>query len=140
MSTLSYEVVAEPTGEIWELVGRGLGAFNVGKAGDEGHSRVCVVARDDDDALVGGAIGDVNWSWFNLSLMFIKEEYRDRGIGRALLSRAEAHARQNGARYAFLDTFDFQALGFYRKNGYVEFGRLDDFPGEHSRHFMKKDL
>jgi hypothetical protein len=34
----------------------------------------------------------------------------------------------------------FQAPDFYRKLGYEEFGRLDDFPPGHSRLFFRKNL
>ena len=39
-----------------------------------------------------------------------------------------------------LDTFDFQAKEFYKKQGYVVFGKLDDCPENHCRYFMKKLL
>ena len=38
---------------------------------------------------------------------------------------------------ACLETFSFQAKVFY---GYLAFGVLDDFPGEHERYFPKKAL
>jgi hypothetical protein len=39
-----------------------------------------------------------------------------------------------------VDTFGFQAPEFYRKLGYREFGRLDDFPAGHSRSWLTKAL
>jgi len=53
---------------------------------------------------------------------------------------AEVEARKRGARYAYLDTFDFQAPEFYKKYGYEVFGVLEDFPSGHTRYFMKKQL
>ena len=44
-----------------------------------------------------------------------------------------------GLAGAWLDTFSFQARGFYEKLGYEEFGRLD-YPPDHHRHFMQKGL
>ena len=49
-----------------------------------------------------------------------------------------ARARECGA--AWLDTFSFQALGFYRSLGYQRFGTLDDFPAGRQRYFMWKPL
>src|SRR6516165_7091346 len=54
------------------------------------------------------------------------------GSGRNPCSRARRHS-------AWLDTFSFQARGFYEKLGYEEFGRLDYPPGHH-RHFLRKRL
>jgi hypothetical protein len=39
-----------------------------------------------------------------------------------------------------LDTFDFQARGFYERNGYELFGTLDDCPPGHKRYYLKKAL
>ena len=64
---------------------------------------------------------------------------RGRGVGRELLDRAEVRTRERGCHSAWLDTFSFQARGFYEKLGYGEFGRLDYPPG-HDRHFMRKRL
>ena len=52
---------------------------------------------------------------------------------------AEARARDRGCHSAWLDTFSFQAPGFYQKLGYEEFGHLDYRPG-HQRHFLKNRL
>jgi hypothetical protein len=38
------------------------------------------------------------------------------------MDRAEVHARERGCHSAWLDTFSFQARGFYEKLGYDEFG------------------
>jgi len=39
-----------------------------------------------------------------------------------------------------LDSYSFQAPDFYKKLGYQEFGLLEGFPAEHSRHFLWKEL
>jgi hypothetical protein len=62
-----------------------------------------------------------------------------RGVGRELMAAAETRARKRGCHSAWLDTFSFQARGFYEKLGYEEFGRLD-YPPAHHRHFMRKRL
>lgn len=40
---------------------------------------------------------------------------------------------------AWVDTFSFQARGFYEKLGYTVFGQLD-YPPEHRRFFLEKRL
>jgi hypothetical protein len=40
----------------------------------------------------------------------------------------------------FLDTLSFQALGFYQKLGYSEFGRLSGFSGKYDRIYLHKRL
>jgi ribosomal protein S18 acetylase RimI-like enzyme len=54
---------------------------------------------------------------------------------------AEQEARKRGCRGIFLDTMEGQAPGFYRKLGYVEYGRIDNFlPGQNRFFFQKRDL
>jgi hypothetical protein len=53
---------------------------------------------------------------------------------------AEAEAVRRGCKHARLDTFSFQALGFYQKLGYIEFGRLSGHSGCFDRHFLYKAL
>jgi N-acetylglutamate synthase-like GNAT family acetyltransferase len=53
---------------------------------------------------------------------------------------AENEARKRGAKHVFLDTFSFQAPGFYTQHGYQVFGELKDFPPRHQRYFLTKQL
>jgi ribosomal protein S18 acetylase RimI-like enzyme len=57
-----------------------------------------------------------------------------------LLQRAEEYAREHGCHAAWLDTFTFQARGFYEKQGYTVFGEWPNYPGEHRRYFLWKKL
>ena len=68
------------------------------------------------------------------------ESARGRGLGRTLMRQAEDVALRRGCHGAWLDTFSFQARGFYEKLGYTVFGSIDDYPPGHSRFFMKKVL
>lgn len=52
------------------------------------------------------------------------------------MDRIEHAAGARGANAAHLDTYDFQALGFYEKRGYRVFGQLDDYPPGHTRYFL----
>jgi GNAT superfamily N-acetyltransferase len=70
----------------------------------------------------------------------VLEKQRGQGHASKLMQAAEAEARARGCKHALLDTFSFQALGFYKKLGYVEFGRLSGFSGRHDRHYLYKSL
>ncbi len=56
-----------------------------------------------------------------------------------MIAAAERRAAERGCHSAWLDTFGFQAPGFYRKLGYAEFGRLPYPPG-FERIFLQKRL
>ena len=75
----------------------------------------------------------MNWLW-------VAEPYRKHGIGSQLMAGAEAAAREQGCRAAYLDTFTFQAPKFYEGLGDREFAGLNDFPAGHARIWFTKAL
>lgn len=89
---------------------------------------------------VGGASGRAVFDWVFLELLHIPEQFRGRGMGRALMERVEAFAREHHSRGIWLDTFSFQARPFYEKMGFVVFGTIDDHPIGGHRFFMQKLL
>ena len=124
----------------WSVIGGGISGYNTQQAGDDRGKNLCFVLQSPEGEIVGGVIGATHWDWLYINLMWVREDLRGRGYGQQLLVKAEDEARQRGARHAYLDTFSFQAPGFYQKNGYQVFGELPDFPQGHQRYFLKKKL
>jgi GNAT superfamily N-acetyltransferase len=93
-----------------------------------------------DGQMAGGLIGDTNWSWLHISVLAVEPRHRGQGHGRALMQRAEALARERGCTGTWVDTFSFQAPGFYERLGYRQFGELPSYPDEHRRIFYSKRL
>jgi alkylated DNA nucleotide flippase Atl1/GNAT superfamily N-acetyltransferase len=98
--------------------------------------------RLEDGTLVGGCVGRVErvWHWLTVDTMWVDEHRRGTGLGAALLHSVEEQARELGCRWSEVTTFDFQAPGFYRAQGYVEYAVKHDYPPGHSNHLMRKDL
>ena len=71
--------------------------------------------------------------------LWLSEAVRGQGIGRQLLTEAEDHARRHGCHQIWLDTYSFQAPGFYQRLGYQIFGELD-YPDDRKRLFLHKRL
>jgi GNAT superfamily N-acetyltransferase len=94
----------------------------------------------DRAALVGGLIGETVWQWLSIRLLWIDPAQRGAGHGRRLLTAAEAEGRRRGCRQARLNTFSFQAAGFYERCGYRRVLTLDDFPPGHQRYFYTRSL
>ena len=124
----------------WEIIGGGISEYNESMAGDDHGKNLSYVVKDENGKVVGGVIGATYWNWLYINLMWLREDLRGQGFGAQLLLKAEEEGRQRGAEYSYLDTFSFQAPGFYKKLGYEVFGALDDFPTGHQRYFMKKPL
>jgi len=101
---------------------------------------LCVFARDTDGNILGGLSAETYWGYLHISHLWVHERHRHKGIAGCLMRAAEAEARIRGCRHALVDTFSFQAPGFYLHMGFEEFGRLPGFAGAHVRHFMRKSL
>jgi len=124
----------------WEVIGQGITAYNTKQAGEDDGQNMCFVVQTFEGEIAGGIIGATYWEWLYVNLMWLREDLRHQGYGKELLSLAEDEARQRGAKQSYLDTFSFQAPGFYQKQGYEVFGQLDDFPPGQQRYFLKKKL
>ena len=138
----AYRIVCIEKGEDipWAIIGGGISDYNTQQAGDDQGRNLCFILQGSDEEVVGGVIGATHWNWLYINLMWIRAEFRGRGYGQRLLALAEEEGRKRGAEYAYLDTFSFQAPGFYHKYGYEVFGELADFPPGHQRYYLKKQL
>jgi len=137
---LKLEIVREPDPrDVW-AVREAIYAYNRSKAGDQHYESLTVFLRDLRGRLVGGLLGSTYWQWFTMDFLWVAENLRGRGHGKLLLMTAEQEALRRGCKHAYLETFSFQANGFYERLGYVAFGVLRDFPAEHTRYFLSKKL
>lgn len=97
-------------------------------------------ARDANGRLVGGLRGFVFLYWLSIDVLFVEADARGAGLGSRLLAEAERQAIAWGARNAKLDTFEWQAPAFYRRHGYEEYARVDDYASGFYLASMKKSL
>ncbi len=104
------------------------------------HLREGVVLRlqGDDGAVAGGLVGRIAWQWLYVQTLAVAPAMRGQGWGLRLMEAAEATARAHGCLGARLDTYSFQARGFYEKQGYRVVGTIEDCPPGHVRYTMAK--
>jgi GNAT superfamily N-acetyltransferase len=114
--------------------------YNIAYTGAPDYTPLSLFLRDESGAPVGGLLGDMYFGWLFVRILWVAEEHRGGGHGERLVRAAEEEARARGCRGMWLDTFSFQAPGFYRRLGFQEFARLDEYPPGHSRHFLWKPL
>lgn len=116
-------------------------SFNLAKTARSNDFRPLMLALEDSGgAIAGGLCGRTGFGWLFVELLFVPEEERGAGIGTALMEQAEAEAIVRGCHSAWLDTFEFQARGFYERLGYSCFGQLNNYPIGQARFFMTKQL
>lgn len=101
---------------------------------------LCVYCRDESGTLIGGLFGDTGGGWLHVFQVWVSEEYRLKSLGSEILAAAEEEAVARGCHGSNLETYSFQAVDFYLSQGYQEFGVLEGYDGNFSRHFLSKKL
>ena len=99
-----------------------------------------IYVEDDSGELMAGLVAETFGNWLEIEYLFVKEEFRGQGIGSKLLQQAESEAKKRNCRFAFVNTYQFQAPAFYQKHGYQEVFILKDYPCTGQRHYYQKEL
>jgi GNAT superfamily N-acetyltransferase len=128
------------TPELLKQIADRLMAFNLSQVPQRPRPLLLLLSPPDSDEIVGGVYAETWLTHLHGHLLFVPEEMRGMGVGQKLVMEAEAEAIRRGCRTSVLDTYSFQARGFYERLGYSVFATLDDYPDGMSRFYMKKQL
>ncbi|MBK5970981.1 MULTISPECIES: GNAT family N-acetyltransferase [Thiorhodovibrio] len=134
------DLTDEANEEIRKEIVASLVEYNASKAGPSNGRPLVIALRDTSNTIMGGLWGSTGFQWLFTQLLVVPEGLRGRGVGSQLMRMAEAEAMARGCHGAWLDTFEFQARGFYERIGYKCFAQLPEYPSGFSRYFMKKSL
>ena len=138
---IKIEIVAQPSEADREPILQRLLVYNEANGGPANYEAFAIRLSDTTTgADVGGIWARIYYAWLYVDLLYVPEAARGRDIGSRLLAKAEAFARRRGCTGVWLNTFSFQAPGFYRKRGYRAFGILSDYPRGGKLFFFRKSL
>lgn len=118
----------------------GLLAYNLSKIEDKYPKDLGIYLEDEAGKKQAGLIGATHGNWLTIKYLWVSEELRGQQLGSKILKQAEITARERGCRYAFLDTFSFQAPEFYKKYGYQKVLTLEEYPLTGERYYFVKVL
>jgi GNAT superfamily N-acetyltransferase len=90
--------------------------------------------------LLGGLAGHLRYGWLHIDLLWVAERARGSGLGARLVGDAEAEAVRRGCGRSRVETWDFQAPGFYRKLGYRIVSAVPDYPPGVTDYLLVKEL
>jgi ribosomal protein S18 acetylase RimI-like enzyme len=99
---------------------------------------VVIGARDPSGLLAGGMRGFSHWGWLYISHLWVREDLRSKGLGAELIRRVEAEAHARKCTGVYVDTFSAAAVSFYKQNGFIECGRIPNFPEGRDRTYLRK--
>jgi GNAT superfamily N-acetyltransferase len=137
---MTYSLAIEPfSDDVLTVIGDGLRDYNVAKRALSDRGEFVVTVRNSHGEMLGGAKCKTGEGMLFVEWLWLPEAVRG-GVGRAVMARAEAHAISLGCTMAHLDTFNFQARGFYEKLGYRVFGTLPYPRDGVERYYMHKQF
>lgn len=119
---------------------QGLLEYNLARIEDKNPKDLGIYFEDYAGNKLAGLVADTHGNWLTIHYLWVSKELRGQHIGSSILEEAEKIAIERGCKYAFLDTFDFQAPEFYEKYGYKEVFTLEKYPLTGKRHYYTKEL
>src|SRR6185369_11191696 len=114
---LTLTVSTAPSESAIQELKQNLLHYNNSRTGPENYLRLLLMLRDSTGKLMAGLAGMIYYRWLFIDLLWVAEQIRGQGHGKTLLDLAEQEARSRGCQQVWLDTFSFQAPGFYEKSG-----------------------
>ena len=106
----------------------------------EDEQDLAILVRDADGRLVAGISGLVWAGCCELQAMWVEEQLRGRGLGRALMVAAEDEARRRGCGLVAFHAYDLLAKSLYERLGYEVVGVIEGWPAGSAARWYRKDL
>ena len=121
-------------------IGNLIRAYNRSKREESESEPLNLYVEDEKGNLLAGLVAETFGNWLEIEYLFVKEELRGQGIGSKLLEQAENEAKNRNCQFAFVNTYQFQALDSYLSHGYKEVFTLQNYPYTGQRFYYQKDL
>lgn len=139
MTTVEIFIQEKDQPEDIKILEGGIAEFNGPELASQ-RRPLSIMIKNSAGLIIAGMNGSTNWGWLYVRLLWVSKDSRGQNLGTQIMQAAEVEARNRNCHGAWLDTFSFQARGFYEKLGYSVFGELEDFPKNNQRHFLFKKL
>lgn len=94
----------------------------------------------DKNKFIGGIYGHFQFEYLFINILFVGKKYRGNRIASNLMDLIEQEAVKRGVYNIYLTTFEFQALGFYKKRGYEVVMTIEDFPKGFAEYTIYKNM
>jgi RimJ/RimL family protein N-acetyltransferase/N-acetylglutamate synthase-like GNAT family acetyltransferase len=114
--------------------------FNADATGRWDGRELAVFRRDERGRIEAGLSG---WTWAgtgHIDLLWARDDLRGKGIGRQLVAEAEAEMARRGCSAVHVESYTFQAPGFYERLGYEAVFTNPDTPPGHADVILRKRL
>lgn len=137
---IEYRITCDGLQKDIDDIHNSLKEYNMSKREKSDNVPLGIFLENEKMEKLAGITGETFGNWLCIRYLWVDGALRGRGIGRSLIEKAEAEAVKRGCRFAFVDTFDFQAPGFYEKLGYSKVFALEKYPYTGARYYYTKSL
>jgi GNAT superfamily N-acetyltransferase len=135
------EVTDMPGAEAEAAIREGLSDYNLEKTGYRDYRALAILVRDPETGeVVGGLLGGTSFGLLRIDRFFLPERLRKQGLGSRVIRAAEEEGRRRGCSRALLTTLEFQAPGFYKRQGWEVLAEVAGDPPAPTRFLMTKSL
>jgi GNAT superfamily N-acetyltransferase len=136
-----YKIVVDhaPSQSDNDVVREGIIAFNESVLGER-DKQFSIFLKNDSGKVFGGIQAFLCSEDVYIDVLWVEKSLQKQGYRTKLLAAAEAEAIKNGCIFSKVDTWDFQAEGFYLKHGYERIGELKNYWFGHAKIFLRKNL
>lgn len=122
------------------LIFVGLDDYAIEKTGRTSEMEQFTLSILEDDRPVAGLIGVTFWDTLQVDQLYVNDEQRGKGLGSALMRRAEEIAKERNYKMITVETMDFQAVDFYKKLGFqIDFIR-EGYTNGYKSYFFSKSI
>lgn len=117
-----------------------LSAYDAKHIGYSMDGNISIGLFDEEELIVGVDASMTAYRILYVSTLFVKEGYRNRGIGSWLMNLLERRAKKLGANIIRLDSFSWQGGSFYEKIGFEKVGEYSSTEDGFSEFFFIKRI
>ncbi|GIO41595.1 GNAT family N-acetyltransferase [Paenibacillus apis] len=140
---MNIQIISKNSDEESKYVRFKLIEFNANQLPDnikDNYEEINLNVKDPEGNIIAGILSVFCWTWLEVDILWVDENYRGQGYGSRLLIEVEKIAKDKGCTFIKLNTFSFQAPDFYKKHGYKVIAAIDNAPKGHKHYYLIKEL
>ena len=118
MDDYSIEVLPTNTEEFEKYLSDAVYHYGIDQLNGDQPVKLYRCSKDNEGNYIGGVMGYLTRNLLFITHLFVERQYRNKGIGRALLSAIEKAAKEQGCSVIRLNTLNNEAHSLYVKAGF----------------------
>jgi GNAT superfamily N-acetyltransferase len=137
---MKIEILDEPESGLIDFLDKKIADFNWAHWEVNERKPLAIQIKDDNGDIIAGSSARTFGNWLLINTLWVDESLRGKQIGRQILNELENAAKARGCNLSMLDTLNFQAMPFYKKQGYKTKWIQENYPKTGCKYFMVKEL